>query len=160
MHAVWAAIRLWQVLALDWERVRLPPAFAKVELGRPIRNGQRSICIELDKEWLQMCKKGVRVRLPLPMTAFSHNMILKTLACGNSREHINEFGYKASGNKVFTRSTPWIPYPTWVIVKEWYEAMGGMIDYKPDPPTIAMRAGKPINRLTSGKMMTITVIKP
>lgn len=156
-NGMWHAIRLWQVFAVDWQKAYLPPPFQSVHLGKPTRNGQRAIRITLSGHWLRACGKGVRVNLPLPMKAFSANIILTTLASGSDRVDINEFGYKVSGNKLFTRTTPLVPNPTWHIVKRWYEANGGMIDYKPDPPTIA---NNETTRLTPGRRMTITVIKP
>lgn len=157
IHAIRDAIRLWQVMAIDWERISLPPPFEQVELGQQVRrNGQRSISITLNREWLRAAKGGVGVKLRLPTQAFSHNIILSTLASGSARVLVNKFGYRASGNKLCLRSTPLMPNPTWKCVKEWYERQGGMIDYRPDPPTIHPHSG----RLTPGKMMTITVIKP
>lgn len=157
-NGVWYAIRLWQVLAVKWDKggSYLPPPFRQVDLGKPIRNGQRSITIHIDGAWLSACKSGVGVKLPLPMNAFSHNLVLATLASGNDRVDINEFGYRVSGNKLFTSRTPLVPNPTWQSVKRWYELHGGMIDYRPDPPTMVPQT----RRLTPGKRMTITVIKP
>lgn len=156
------AMRLWQCLGISWPKVDLPPPFQEIKINRRFINDRAHIKITIHEEWMKFFKERgkVRVRLPLPMTGTSMNMILYCLGLPKHRWKyisIPEFGYRVSGNrKCITQNL--FSLESWIVVQQWFENNGGSIKWERTPYSYG-RDHRGFERLIPSDTFSILSIK-
>jgi len=164
IRCTYDAMRLGQQMAVSWPGLALPPPITNIEVIGG-NSGQPGYRVTMSQAWIDQCRRSrvAKIKLPLPMQGTPQNMVLKTLVEGSGANvPINPFFYKVSGNKrcaprVGVKAIwPHIPLESWVVVRRWYERMGGKIDWARHPYGRDLERG----RLIPSTIMHIQVQRP
>lgn len=165
------ALRMWQVVGVTFGDLRLSPPIRSMvpnDMGR-VRGGKQAgfgFRIEMDAEWVRLCRvsKCPSVLLPLPGYATPQNMVLWTLLHGvKTNLRINPWIYKLSGAQLAVRPgsvAQWIPYSSWLVVKEWYKSGGGSIEYRRQPHTLHQMGRHRASLKASDRFHIVKVDRP
>lgn len=154
-NSVWNSIAMWQCVRIwvgDYV-IEKPVEYCAIHLTG-LRNGQKAFEIKLDDKWLEQCKHGVKIYLPITRRVWAQNVILRTLSRGsesslNVRHFYNSIGLLERRHQDEAR----IYNNIWATVKEWYTLHGGEFSHKMtyEPPKVSLR------RLGRGRRMKPTL---
>lgn len=149
------ALRLWSRLTVEWPDLKLPPPIEYIKEYETY-----GFEIHIHKTWLQALKKEqtpIVFPVPTSMGAISQNMILSSLFHGSRQfVDINGFMNMNSGSKRGMYTTPHCPFYSWNVVKKWFKAAGGSIEWARLPYTMKSKG----RGLLPSRHMHIMVKKP